>query len=37
VLKSEQIEVGKTIYVEFVYEKDSLEVREQVEVVLGKN
>ena len=37
VLQSEQIEVGKTIYVEFVYEKDSLEVREEVEVVLGKN
>jgi hypothetical protein len=37
VLKIEQIGVGETIYVEFIYEKDSLEVREQVEVVLDKN
>lgn len=37
VLKSEQIEVGETIYVEFIYEKNSLQVREEVEVILGKN
>lgn len=36
VVKNNQIKDGEKLYVEFVYEKESQEVREEVEVILKK-